>query len=78
ICFIGKLGGWGRGILPNQKVFFRVSLGHSPSGKPHSVFDSQSSIVNSISAHRKDDPGLSKRTLDAKFAAANRILKKDI
>ncbi|MFO2021996.1 hypothetical protein QOU60_17245, partial [Pseudomonas aeruginosa] len=25
-CFIGKLGGWGRGILPNQKVFFRVSL----------------------------------------------------
>ncbi|PMX10516.1 MULTISPECIES: DNA topoisomerase, partial [unclassified Pseudomonas] len=25
ICFIGKLGGWGRGILPNQKVFFRVS-----------------------------------------------------
>ncbi|WP_207928054.1 hypothetical protein, partial [Pseudomonas aeruginosa] len=23
ICFIGKLGGWGRGILPNQKVFFR-------------------------------------------------------
>jgi hypothetical protein len=29
ICFIGKLGGWGRGILPNQKVFFRVSLGIS-------------------------------------------------
>lgn len=27
ICFIGKLGGWGRGILPNQKVFIRVSLG---------------------------------------------------
>ncbi|MBW6127068.1 hypothetical protein KZ843_29830, partial [Pseudomonas aeruginosa] len=26
ICFIGKLGGRGRGILPNQKVFFRVSL----------------------------------------------------
>ncbi|MGY0522125.1 hypothetical protein, partial [Pseudomonas aeruginosa] len=25
-CFIGKLGGRGRGILPNQKVFFRVSL----------------------------------------------------
>ncbi|WP_207291098.1 hypothetical protein, partial [Pseudomonas sp. FW301-21D1A] len=21
--------GWGRGILPNQKVFFRVSLGNS-------------------------------------------------
>ncbi|WP_232925561.1 hypothetical protein, partial [Pseudomonas veronii] len=30
ICFIGKLGGWGRGILPNQKVFFRVSLGKLP------------------------------------------------
>ncbi|KRV22845.1 hypothetical protein AN459_16785 [Pseudomonas aeruginosa] len=26
MCFIGKLGGRGRGILPNQKVFFRVSL----------------------------------------------------
>ncbi|WP_229752424.1 hypothetical protein, partial [Pseudomonas brenneri] len=30
ICFIGKLGGWGRGILPNQKVFFRVSLASWP------------------------------------------------
>jgi len=27
ICFIGKLRSrWGRAILPNQKVFFRVSL----------------------------------------------------
>ncbi|MBG4349707.1 hypothetical protein GHU94_26730, partial [Pseudomonas aeruginosa] len=32
ICFIGKLGGWGRGILPNQKVFFRVSLGFTLAG----------------------------------------------
>ncbi|MEI9185340.1 hypothetical protein, partial [Pseudomonas aeruginosa] len=31
-CFIGKLGGWGRGILPNQKVFFRVSLVEAMAG----------------------------------------------
>jgi hypothetical protein len=66
------------GYLKVIGALLELILGHSPSGKPHSVFDSQSSIVNSISAHRKDDPGLSKRTLDAKFTAANRILKKDI
>lgn len=64
------------GYLKVIGALLELILGYSPSGKPHSVFDSQSSIVDSISAHRKDDPGLSKRTLDAKFAAANRILKK--
>ncbi|POY79452.1 hypothetical protein BKM09_011790 [Pseudomonas amygdali pv. morsprunorum] len=27
ICFIEKLGDWCPGILPNQEVFFRISLG---------------------------------------------------
>lgn len=66
------------GYLKVIGALLELILGHSPSGKPHSVFASQSSIVDSISAHRKDDPGLSKRTLDAKFAAANRILNKNM
>jgi hypothetical protein len=65
------------GYLKVIGALLELILGYSPSGKPHSVFDSQTSIVDSISAHRKDDPGLSKRTLDSKFAAANRILKKN-
>lgn len=48
----------------------------SPAGKPLSVFRSQSAIVDAVTARHKDIPGLSKRTLDEKFAAANRSLKK--
>ncbi|CRM89438.1 hypothetical protein [Pseudomonas sp. 22 E 5] len=48
----------------------------SPAGKPLSVFKSQSAIVDALTARHNDIPGLSKRTLDAKFAAANRALKK--
>ncbi|MCI0998033.1 hypothetical protein [Pseudomonas corrugata] len=51
-------------------------LGHSPSGKPHSVFRSQAAIVDALTAHYKNLPGLSKRTLDEKFAAAKRSLSK--
>ncbi|MBK5395489.1 hypothetical protein JFU47_01840 [Pseudomonas sp. TH39(2020)] len=48
----------------------------SPSGKPLSVFKSQSAIVDAIIARYGETSGLSKRTLDEKFAAANRSLKK--
>lgn len=51
-------------------------LDSSPSGKPLSVFKSQSAIVDAITARHRDISGLSKRTLDEKFAAANRSLKK--
>lgn len=51
-------------------------LDSSPAGKPLSVFTSQSAIVDAVTARHNDIPGLSKRTLDAKFAAANRSLKK--
>ncbi|MDF3133558.1 MULTISPECIES: hypothetical protein [Pseudomonas] len=51
-------------------------LSSSPAGKPLSVFRSQSAIVDAVTARHNDIPGLSKRTLDAKFAAANRSLKK--
>lgn len=49
-------------------------LGSSPVGKPNSVFDSQAAIVDSITAHYEGIPGLSKRSLDEKFAAARRSL----
>ena len=51
-------------------------LDKSPAGKPLSVFKSQAAIVDAITARFADVPCLSKRTLDAKFAAANRVLKK--
>ncbi|EJN17870.1 hypothetical protein PMI36_05287 [Pseudomonas sp. GM79] len=51
-------------------------LDHSPSGKPHSVFRSQAAIVDALTAHHKNLPGISKRTLDEKFAAAKRSLSK--
>lgn len=51
-------------------------LGHSPSGKPHSVFRSQAAIVDALTAHHKNLSGISKRTLDEKFAAAKRTLSK--
>jgi len=57
-------------------VLVNLFLDHSPAGKPLSVFKNQAAIVDAIIARHKDVPGLSKRTLDEKFAAANRSLKK--
>lgn len=52
-------------------------LDHSPAGKPLSVFKNQAAIVDAIIARHKDKPGLSKRTLDEKLAAANRSLNRN-
>jgi hypothetical protein len=57
-------------------VLVNLFLGHSPAGKPLSVFKNQAAIVDAVLARYKDVPGISKRTLDDKFAAANRNLKK--
>lgn len=57
-------------------VLVNLLLGHSPAGKPLSVFKNQAAIVDAVLARYRDAPGLSKRTLDEKFAAANRSLKK--
>lgn len=57
-------------------VLLNLFLDQSPAGKPLSVFKNQSAIVDAIIARYRDVPGLSKRTLDEKFAAANRSLKK--
>jgi len=69
----------GRSELTYQNiigVLVDLLLGHSPAGKPLSVFKNQAAIVDAIIARHKDVPGLSKRTLDEKFSAANRSLKK--
>jgi hypothetical protein len=58
-------------------VLVNLFLDHSPSGKPLSAFKNQAAIVDAIIARHKDVPGLSKRTLDEKFATANRSLKKN-
>ncbi|MEF9898123.1 MAG: hypothetical protein RR736_07435 [Pseudomonas sp.] len=57
-------------------VLLNLFLEHSPAGNPLSVFNSQSAIVDAIIARYGEIPGLSKRTLDEKFAAANRSIKK--
>lgn len=51
-----------------------LMLGNSPSGKPHSVFRNQSAVVSALTAHFENLPGITKRTLDEKFAAAKRSL----
>lgn len=57
-------------------VLLNLFLDQSPAGRPLSVFKNQAAIVDALVARYREIPGLSKRTLDAKFAAANRSLKK--
>lgn len=57
-------------------AMLNVILDKSPAGKPFSVFKNQAAFVDIMTAHYPDYPGLSKRTLDQKFAAANRSFKK--
>lgn len=58
-------------------ALLNLLLGHSPSGKPHSVFHSQAGIVDNLTAHHKSLVGITKRTLDEKFAAAKRSLSQN-
>ncbi|VVO00062.1 hypothetical protein PS708_02579 [Pseudomonas fluorescens] len=51
-----------------------LMLGQSIAGRKYSIFDSQASIVDSITAHYDGVKGLSKRSLDEKFAAGRRNL----
>ena len=46
-------------------------LGHSPAGKPQSTFQSQSAIIEALLAYHEGKQGMSKRTLENKFADAN-------
>lgn len=57
-----------------------LMLGKSPAGKPQSVFNDQTAIISALLAHygegseQKTKQGITKRTLEEKFAAANRSL----
>jgi len=64
------------GYLHVIGALLETLLGSSPAGKPNSVFDSQAAIVDSITAHYEGTRGLSKRSLDEKFAAARRSLSR--
>lgn len=49
-------------------------LGRTPSGQPYSSFTTQEAIISAITAHHGERLGISKSTLEAKFAAARRTL----
>jgi hypothetical protein len=51
-------------------------LGRSPSGQPYSTFGTQESIISAMVAHHGERLGIATRTLEAKFAAANRAVGK--
>lgn len=51
-----------------------VLLGKSPAGKPHSVFSSQSAVIDQILAYHEGKPGISKRGLEEKFAEGKKSL----
>jgi hypothetical protein len=47
-------------------------LGKSPGGKPYSSFETTESVISALLAHHEGRPGISERTLWAKFTAAKR------
>ncbi|WP_343626049.1 hypothetical protein [Roseateles puraquae] len=55
-------------------ALLELVLGKTPAGKPHSVFTSQAAIIDALLAHHADKPGISKTTLEGKFAEARRRL----
>lgn len=55
-----------------------VMLDKSKSGHPRSIFTTQASVVDAITTLFPGIPGLSKRTLDRKFAQARRLFSQAI
>ena len=51
-----------------------LMLDKSPAGNSYSVFDNQSAIISVLLAQNTNTPGISKRTLEEKFAAAKQNL----
>jgi hypothetical protein len=49
--------------------------GKTPSGKSHSVLESEAAIINALLVEHTGKPGIAERTLQDKFAAAKRSLK---
>lgn len=55
-------------------AMLELVLGKTPAGKPQSVFETQAAIIDALLAHHADKPGISKTTLETKFAEARRRL----
>lgn len=55
-------------------ALLELVLGKTPAGKPQSLFETQAAIIDALLAHHADKPGISKTTLEAKFADARRRL----
>lgn len=54
-----------------------LMLETTPGGQKGSAYDSQAAIVSALLAHHEGKAGISKPTLEAKFAAAKRSLNSD-
>ena len=50
-------------------------LGHSPSGRPYSSFNTQDAVISTLIAHHGEQLGISQSTLENKFAQAKRHLR---
>jgi hypothetical protein len=64
--YLGMIGG-----------LLNLLLGRSPSGKRYSSFETVESVISALLAHHPGRPGLSERTLWAKFTAAKRHMNAD-
>jgi len=49
-----------------------LMLGKTPGGRPQSVFENQSAVIDGLLAHHDGKQGITKRTLEKKFARAKR------
>ena len=57
-------------------VLLEIFFGRSPSGQPYSRFTTQESLIDTMVATHGELLGISVRTLQEKFADANRVLSK--
>ncbi len=55
-------------------AMLKLMLAESPGGQPYSILHSQSAVISALLAHNEGRPGISQRTIEEKFAAANREL----
>jgi hypothetical protein len=75
-------GSAGREVTPRSETTYlnivggllTLLLGKSPGGMPYSSFETMDSIISALLAHYEGRPGISERTLWAKFAEAKRHL----
>ena len=50
-------------------------LGNTPAGKAQSVFNNQTAIIDALLARYENKQGIKQRTLEEKFAEANKSIK---